>query len=166
MRLCSGPGRAVFSQFIYLFIFACFCFILFCLRGRVMVCSSGWPGSCCVDQVSLGLTEVHLPLPLDWRGGPPCLAPLSHILFGHWSHTQRKGTAVDGALSLPSPDLCALQHLLRRTTVKQVYPALCGHLLGTSGGEQRQPPACLIHCLQKSPLVHLIGKCCIGVGVK
>jgi hypothetical protein len=32
-------------------------------RERVSLCSSGCPGTCSVDQASLGLTEIHLPLP-------------------------------------------------------------------------------------------------------
>lgn len=37
--------------------------IFFIFKNMVCLCSSGWPGSFCVDQAALELTEISLSLP-------------------------------------------------------------------------------------------------------
>lgn len=87
------------------------------------------------------------------------------ILFGHWSHTQRKGIAVDGALPAQTSSLCSAVPAkdVGGLLLNRYLLAECGHMSGPRGGEQSALP--VSDSLQKSPLVHLVGRYCTGVGV-
>lgn len=58
----------------------CSVFFLFCFGIlRQSLCGPGHPGTCCVHQAGLKLTEVYLPLPpecWDERQVPPCIVSL------------------------------------------------------------------------------------------
>ncbi|EGV95664.1 hypothetical protein I79_001261 [Cricetulus griseus] len=55
----------VYWGFLFVFCGRVVGFVWFDFQNRVSLCSSGCPGTCSVDQASLELTEIFLPVPLQ-----------------------------------------------------------------------------------------------------